>query len=131
MRAGTACFALAAFLATLGTGCGERTGPHVAATVAIKGKVTYNGKPLTRGSITFEPVDIGREANGEIQPDGTFQMSTFKANDGAVPGVHRVAVSGTGKVDGKPLPVKFQSPASSHIEIEVADGKTDYTIDLK
>ena len=63
------------------------------ATVPVKGKVTYKGKPLTEGEIVFEPDNSGREAHGSIQPDGSFELTTFKTGDGAVPGTHRVAVT--------------------------------------
>jgi hypothetical protein len=84
---------------------------------------------LTQGEITFEPSDIGREAHGSIQPDGTFELTTFNKNDGAVPGTHRVAVSGTSKKDAVPL--KYRNTSSSKTLVEVAAGKSDYSVDFK
>jgi hypothetical protein len=101
----------------------------VGVTLPVKGKVTLKGKPLTQGQIVFEPDSAGREAHGSIQPDGTFELTTFKPGDGAAPGTHRVAVTGTSKKDA--VPVKYQSTSSSKTEVEVAEGKTEYTIDLK
>jgi hypothetical protein len=112
-------------------GCGQNSSAHVAPTVPVKGKITYNGQPLTQGSIKFEPEDSGREAHGSIQPDGTFVLTTFKEGDGAIPGVHRVAVSGTGKVGRQSVPLKFQNPSSSNVEAEVSESKTEYMIELK
>lgn len=108
-------------------GCGSRTGTtYTTATLPVKGKVTLNGKPVTKGTVTFEP-DSGREAHGNIQSDGTYVLTTFKEGDGAVPGTHRVAVSNAGRT----VPNKFANVSSSKIEIEVSEGKTDYPIDLK
>ena len=113
-------------------GCsGNQDGPHYGPTVPIKGKVTYMGQPLSGGTIVFEPEDSGREANGNIQPDGTFTLSTFKEGDGAIPGIHRIAV--TSATDGGKVlvPNQFRNASSSKVEVEVSAEKTDYTIDLK
>jgi hypothetical protein len=128
MRTGAYWFVLAVVLLSSCWGCGSNAGPYVGKTVPVKGKVTYKGKPLTRGEILFEP-DSGREANGNIQPDGTFELSTFKAGDGAIPGKHRVAVSGTSKKDA--VPVKYKNTSSSKTEVEVAEGKSEYIVDFK
>jgi hypothetical protein len=114
-------------------GCESGDGPHVAPTVPVKGTVTFKGQPVTQGTITFEPEDIGREAHATIQPDGTFVLSTFKEGDGAVPGLHRVAITGSVGRGGKgqqPLPAKYRSAGSSNIAVEVSQEKTDYPIDL-
>ena len=114
-----------------GCGGGPAAGPPVGQTVAIQGKISYMGQPLSHGTIQFEPEDSGREANGNIQPDGTFTLTTFRNGDGAIPGTHRVAVSGTGD-DGKVVvPVQFRNASSSKVEVEVSTDKTEYAIDLK
>ena len=131
MRSALATFGLAAFLLLLAcgaSGCGSSDRPYVAPTLPVKGKITYNGKPLTQGNITFEPVGFGRDASGGIQPDGTFVLTTFKDGDGAVAGVHRVAVTDTGRVV---LPARYRSLSSSKVEVEVVEGKSEYAIDLK
>jgi hypothetical protein len=132
MRTGTFVSAVVvalAFALLVSCGCGSSPRADGSAIVPVKGKVTYKGKPLTEGSITFEPDDFGREAHGSIKPDGTFVLTTFKEGDGAVRGLHRVAVTGSGK--GVSVPVKFRTPSSSKVEVEVSDAKTDYAIDLK
>ncbi len=87
---------LAALLRQPGAGCGAP--PDVnSQLIPVKGKVTYKGKALTSGSVTFEP-EAGRAAHAEIKPDGTYEISTFKAGDGAVLGTHKVSIVGsTGK----------------------------------
>ena len=132
MRASSASIVPFALVAAACWGCGgESDGPHIGVTVPIKGKITYKGQPLTQGGIRFEPEDAGREAYGDIKSDGTFELTTFKAGDGAVPGVHRVAVDASARAGKVPVPMKFRSPSSSHVQVEVAAGKTEYTIDLK
>jgi hypothetical protein len=60
--------------------------------VPVTGKVVYNGRPLEFGSITFQPPG-GQPAQGDIQSDGTFSLSTYRLNDGAVVGKHKVRVA--------------------------------------
>jgi len=111
-----------------GFGCdAPEAGAKLSTTVPVSGKVTYKGKPLTHGTVAFEP-DAGREAHGEIGPDGGYTLTTFKKDDGAVAGVHRVSISGLNKKD---LPLKYHRPSSSEIEFEVGADKSDYPIDLK
>jgi hypothetical protein len=110
-------------------GCGSAEGPYAAPTVPVKGKVSYKGKLLSQGEMVFEPDSAGREAHGNIQPDGTFELTTYKPGDGAVLGTHRVAVTGTSKKDA--VPIKYKSVSSSKTEVEIAEGKTDYAIDFK
>jgi hypothetical protein len=111
------------------SGCGSKSDSYSAPTVPVKGKVTYKGKPLTQGEIVFEPDSGGREAHGPIQPDGSFELTTNKQGDGTVVGTHRVAVTGTSKKDG--VPAKFKNVSSSKTEVEVAEGKSEYSIDFK
>jgi hypothetical protein len=69
------------------SGC--NSGPTV---VPVTGKVLYNGRPLEFGSVTFQP-PRGQPAQGEIQSDGTFVLSSYRPNDGAVVGKHQVRVA--------------------------------------
>ncbi len=68
-------------------GCNR--GPQI---VPVRGLVTYEGKPLEYGTITFQPAQ-GQPAKGVIQPDGSFVLSTFRQGDGAVVGEHKVRVT--------------------------------------
>jgi hypothetical protein len=99
--------------------------------VAVKGKVTYKGKPLTTGSVKFIPDGYGHEAGGAIQSDGTFVLSTFKSGDGVVEGHHRVYVTGLGREfarDRKML--KYTSPNTSDLSADVSSTNTEFTFEL-
>jgi hypothetical protein len=82
---------------TLAIGClaailviaGCQQGPTM---VPVTGKVLYNGKPLKFGSVVFQPPS-GQPAQGEIQSDGTFTLSTYRPQDGAVVGKHKVRIT--------------------------------------
>lgn len=77
-------------MASLAAGiAGCHRGPTL---VPVRGKVVYDGKALEFGSITFQPAS-GPQARGEIQPDGSFQLSTLSLNDGVIPGAHKVKIA--------------------------------------
>jgi hypothetical protein len=78
-----------AFCLVLASVAGCDRGPTLA---PVSGKVLLNGQPLEFGSVMFQP-SSGQPAIGEIQPDGTFTLSTFAPNDGAVVGVHKVRIA--------------------------------------
>ena len=114
--------------------CGCNSQPPASAsnqqTLAVKGTVSLKGKPLAKGTISFEPDNGGREANGDIE-DGRFSLTTFVKDDGAIAGLHRVAVRGAmgGKTD--PVPLKYQNYSSSGITVEVKSDQAEYKIELK
>lgn len=114
------------------SGCGSAPPAAISnqTTIPVKGVVTIKGRPVAQGSISFEPENGGREANGNIE-NGTFVLSTFQNEDGAVAGLHRVAVKGAAGGKKDPIPVKFHNYSSSGITIEVKPDQTDYKIDLK
>ncbi len=76
-------------------GCGAK----YYATAPTSGKVAYDIKPITQGTITFIPVKDdgspreGKAAIGTIQSDGTFVLTTYEKDDGAILGKHRVVYS--------------------------------------
>lgn len=77
-------------------------------TAKVTGKVTYDGGPVTSGSVTFAPVSgtEGKPATGVVQSDGSYALSTYAEGDGAVVGSHRVTyVAGGGdSVEEEPAP---------------------------
>jgi hypothetical protein len=64
----------------------------------VHGKVTIDNKPLFQGKVMFAPVakgdhvNAGKPAWGNIQSDGTFRLTTYKNDDGAVVGEHWVTI---------------------------------------
>ncbi len=99
----------------------------------VEGKVMYQGKPLEFGAVIFQPA-AGPGASGTIQSDGSFCLSTYGNEDGAVLGTHKVAFScfDSQRPDapppdpnaepglGKPLiPQKYLSAETSGLTAEV------------
>ncbi|MDC0935722.1 hypothetical protein OAS39_05510 [Pirellulales bacterium] len=85
------------------------------------------------GSVMFQPVGGGPLARGQIQSDGSFQLTTNDQGDGVKRGLSRVRITAfdaqkPGANDNgnqemmlgeSAIPRKYQSFATSGIEIEV------------
>ncbi len=93
--------ALGATLTVL-SGCGEDVGPPDKP-YPVRGKVTYkeDGSPVTEGTIWFiyesgPAKESGGFSNyeprGQIQSDGSYQLSTAGENDGAPIGTYKVYI---------------------------------------
>lgn len=91
-----ACTLFSLLLAAMLLGCSGNAGPQA---FPVQGTITYDGKPLSRGTIIFNPVDETLPASrGEIQADGTYVLSLSREGDGAVAGEHRVIVNSSTEV---------------------------------
>lgn len=82
----TSVFTLASLC--LVVGCGGTTSDMG----TVKGVVTYNGKPVPAGTITFQPVSGDRPSTGRIESDGTYRLSSLVPGDGARLGEHKVFI---------------------------------------
>lgn len=123
------------------TGCGGGGGKLPVAKVV--GKVVSDGKPVTGGSITFAPVGNGKDpagkpASGAVQTDGTFKLFTYRDNDGAVIGKHKVTYSApAGEAKEGPDGHSVQTPspyaglAVQNPDVEIKSSGNEITIELK
>ena len=61
----------------------------------VRGEVFVNGKPAPGALVHLHPRDKqnGRPAFATVQQDGSFQLTTYATNDGAVPGEYAVTVN--------------------------------------
>jgi hypothetical protein len=106
--------------------------------VPVKGMVTVNGKPLTKGNVITQPI-AGRGSNGIIQSDGSFELSSGR-EAGAIPGPHAVAVVAYSKdgplgAEGDPgdliIPKRYTNLKTSELTIDVKDDDNAPVLELK
>jgi hypothetical protein len=119
----------------------------------VHGTVTFKGKPVESGTVTFNPVlgkggETGQNSTGQIESDGTYEMTTFNTGDGALLGQHIVSVVVREKGSenmGKPkpdstidyvmpkivTPSKYASVDKSPLRCTVHEGDNTFDIDLK
>jgi hypothetical protein len=98
--------------------------------VDVHGTVARNGQPMSAGKVLFSPLSDGEPAAGIIQPDGTFQLSTHRENDGALIGKYRVAILG-GHTEDEYAPRMIFTPPEE-LTIDVRPGQdNDVKIDIR
>jgi hypothetical protein len=115
------------------TGCGAKTN-------TVVGKVSYQGQPVTGGSITLVPqAGAGKPAAADVQADGSFTMAPGSAAGGAIVGPHRVLYSapvaempaGVELQPGQgPPPSPFDKLRPKAEVVEVKAGKNSLEIEL-
>jgi hypothetical protein len=110
--------------------CGCTGGAEKFNVAPVKGKVLCDGKPVPEGIVQFAPVAkgsnprTGKTGIAEIQPDGTFVVSTYLEGDGVVIGRCRVT---TGSSDpDKPWACTLAGP----LDYEIKPGGDDVVIEL-
>lgn len=91
----------------------------------VRGIVKLNDKFLPQGGIMFSPVAKGDDANpgkaavGIIDADGTYTLTTFDDNDGAIVGEHWVTIVNHDEdnlPDGVPEFARIQVPEKKVVE---------------
>ena len=123
-------------------GCG---GPPEERLYPVKGTITLDGQPLTRGDIWFVPDEAKGTKHTEyslskINPDGTYELQTFQ-KPGAKAGWYKVAVFATkneppsntsGWVPDWIADEKYSSHMKSGLEVEVVaepqPGRYDFQV---
>jgi hypothetical protein len=96
-----------------GTGCGGAASKPV----KVEGILTLDGKPLPGAAISFMPIAQGtRPASGRSETDGSFRLTTFATDDGALPGEYKVVVtapeSDTSRPRGNPMQMSDKDKAA-------------------
>ncbi len=120
-------YLIATGLCLLLTGCSSKLGSQVS------GSVSFDGKPLTSGDVTFAPVGEGQIAYGKIDSAGNYVLRTGN-EDGAKPGEYVVTVVATGTPPSNdqppPLltPAKYSDKSTSDLKKTITPGAN--TVDL-
>lgn len=107
-------------------------------TFPVQGKVVYQGTPAANALVVFHGLDGGRRrirADGLTEADGTFRLSTYKANDGVPPGDYAVTVHwrrdayfDAGEVKGEgpeKLPIRYTKMETSGLRASVKEGTNE------
>ncbi len=139
-------FGFLMFASILAAGCGgdSSTQPKCA---AVTGTVTYKGQPVEGATVSFWATKASRAATGQTDAKGTFRLTTFTPNDGAILGSHAVTVTkaappaamnasdmATGKPAATPandlLPAKYAEATKTPLKFEVKSGTNTAPLEL-
>jgi hypothetical protein len=95
--------------------------------VPVSGQVLIDGKPLDCGFVRFIPANA-RPSGGQLDGNGRFRLSCFEDNDGAVPGLHKIAIVSCEQISetavGWYIPKKYAECSTSGLE-QLIEGPTD------
>jgi hypothetical protein len=130
-------------LVALASGCCGRSDVEI---VRINGRVTLDGQPPPGpGTIYFAPTDAFngeplRPATGHFGSDGVYEVRSFDAGDGLVPGRYVVSIHCwqiPPTIDGPPavshIPARYTTAATSGLELIVESGarRVEWNAQLK
>lgn len=106
-------------------------------TATVTGVCKCKGVPMSGGLLIFSPQrdpqtstgnQLGKPSQAIIQQDGSFTMSTYGDEDGAVIGRHRVELNLAVLEEGDPKqPCQY---AAKDLYVEVTPGENHLEIDL-
>lgn len=114
-------------------GCGQKK------TYPVLGRLTLKGnegrQALTGYTVSLESTEQPVSAVGIVQSDGTFQLTTFTEDDGAVPGKHRIAVSAPQPTLDVPIPrsildKRYAAFETSGLETVIKAGANELVLEL-
>ncbi|TWT29445.1 hypothetical protein Enr8_49610 [Blastopirellula retiformator] len=119
-------------LVAVAAGCSNGTYP-------VHGTIVFSdgtpAKELAGGAVELDSLEQPISARGSIDAEGKFVISTYEAEDGAVPGKHRVLIvsrQSTGdEVVGKVIESKYQRFETSGLELEVTPGTNTPTFTVE
>jgi hypothetical protein len=122
------------------TGCEKKSGSEYNV-APVKGTVTYEGEAVTEGSVRLQPLQssdtagiTGKPASGQVGDDGTFVLSTYGEQDGAVIGKHKVSYLpifvGDESYDEQPEPSAYVGLVPKTKEVEIKEGQNELNIEL-
>lgn len=113
-------------------GCGSE--PETP-TGTVKGRVTLGDQPYTNATVVFLSLQSGKGATGEIQPDGSYTLST------PLPvGSYKVYLAPKpepGASDEAPVkidtsvPENYWNETTTDISAEVTEGENEVPVNLK
>jgi hypothetical protein len=120
-----------AALVLVGLGCssGDRQ-------ITVRGKVTFQGEPVTEGTVQFNDDKTGHGAEAELQPDGSYQtkLPAGEYKVLIVPPLLSVE-SKTGPPDPqfkkvRNIPDKYRSTVTSGLTAVASADKTVHDFDM-
>jgi 3',5'-cyclic AMP phosphodiesterase CpdA len=111
-------------------------------TQPVRGTVLMEGAPVAGAKVVFYALEkAGKQksyaGDALTDPDGTFTISTYQANDGAPVGDYAVTVvlrepffDASGNLGPNRLPAKYASVEATNLEVHVKSGANDFALNL-
>jgi hypothetical protein len=124
-------------------GCIAGCGGHGLPLVPVKGKVTFaGGPPPAAGTISFTPVSTKeglphRPGSAKFDEQGVFRVTSFKANDGLLPGNYTMRISCWMRQPSSDDPSSFErfnyvpkNFSPPQVVVDEAGGEVEVSVDV-
>jgi hypothetical protein len=113
------------------------------------GKVMYQGKPLEKALVLYNPANGEHSPYGETDADGNFVLTTFDQHDGGPAGSYKVVVTkmeyelkptpyntpeekSVARIPKALLPKKYSQKETTDLTAEIkADGENEAVFEIK
>lgn len=98
----------------------------------VTGRVTYDGEPLARANVVFQPKEgVGTTSVGFTRDDGTYQLRFSRRATGAIVGPHEVVIN-VWPTEENPKPIKVPARYNTATELaaEVKSGPNSCNFEL-
>ncbi|MCI0462750.1 MAG: metallophosphoesterase [Gemmataceae bacterium] len=108
-------------------------------TQPVRGQLYFDGQPAPGAYVVLQS-SAGRSvrADGLVEGDGSFRLSTYTASDGVPVGEYNVSVvwrkpfrDGAGKPGPNLLPARYAEADKSGLRVRIAEGVNDVVLELK
>jgi hypothetical protein len=139
--AGRAGLVLVSGLCIAIAGCGTSQDPNRLPVFPVSGKISFNGKVPDGAYVALHSKTNAEAPNGQqvvpsaqVKSDGTFELSSYAAADGAPPGEYKVTVGwhktikppgGDPTLGPNLLPPKYSKPSTSPLTVTIASGANE------
>jgi hypothetical protein len=132
-------FSAMALAAVLASGCNKSPSEPLAETT---GMVSFQGKPLTEGTVLFQDLSQGINTQAKIGADGKYVVERAQGF-GLPPGNYKVAIQPplfVAPVSAGPpppakeypnIPEKYRNPESSGLTATIKDGENELNFDMQ
>ncbi|HTQ37450.1 MAG TPA: hypothetical protein VMJ32_00380 [Pirellulales bacterium] len=124
-------------------GCGSSGPQDLLTAYPVVGKVSFKGAAPQGAYVALHSKSDLKAPNGQVvvpraqvQPDGTFELSSYNSNDGAPEGDYVLTVEWHKTIkgpDGDPvlspnlLPPQYSKPGTSPVKVTIVAGKNELT----
>ena len=129
-------------LVVAATGCGSAQDPNLLPVFPAQGKLSFQGKVPVGAYVALYPkANVPKAPNGQavvprgqVESDGSFNLTSYAANDGAPVGEYAVTVewhktitlpSGVPNLGPNLLPAKYSKAETSPVTVQIAQGKNE------
>ena len=109
-------------------GCARTDQPALG---TVHGTITLDGKPLRGVTVSFHPLDGGRQSYDKTDDQGGYNVVYLRDIRGAKVGKHRVTIRSVGgdKPEKEIVPARYSAETILQVDVTSGDNQFDFPLD--